>query len=301
MSTIGIIGGGNVGANAAFFLAEKDVADVVLYDIQEGMAEGKALDLIEASPIRFYQTKVSGTSSIEDMLDTDVVVVTVGSERKPGMQREELFNENKAVINDIAGTLSGYKGVVIITTEPMDATTTAFVRKSKLSPRRVMGLGTCLDSTRLRYLIARELSMSFEGVSAMVIGRHTGEMIPLPSYCRVSGVPVASLIQENRLEAIIEEMKKSGDRIVDLAQRSAAFYGPAAVISDLAEAIIRNTRRILPVSHLLSGQYGIDGVAMSLPAVIGKNGIEKTLVPILEDDQKRALAASAKSIRSVVG
>ena len=301
MGTIGIIGSGNAGANTAFFLAEKAVADVMLYDLQEGVSEGKALDMMEAAPIRAYQTKISGTNNIEDVLGSDVIIIAAGSARNPGMRREDLFGENKSVIDDIAKALGGYNGIGIVVTEPVDILTTEFIRKSGLPPGKVMGLGGSLDSARLRYLIARELSISFEGVSAMVIGRHSSDMLPLPAYCRVGGLPVNTLISEKRLNELFDETRKAGDTIVDLAQRSSAYYGPAAVASDLAEAIIRNTRRIISVSQMYSGQYGIEGVAMSLPAVIGENGIEKILTPVLDDNQKRLLAASAEAIRSIAG
>ncbi len=301
MGTIGIIGSGNTGANTAFFLAEKAVADVILYDLQEGVSEGKALDMMEAASIRYYETKISGTNSIEDILGSEVIILAAGTPRKPGMLREDLFNKNKPIIDDVAKTLRNYSGIVIVVTEPVDILTHEFVRKSGLPPGKVMGLGGSLDSARLRFLIARELSISFESVSAMVIGRHSSDMVPLPAYCRVSGLPVKTLMSEERLVALFEETKKAGDLIVDLAQRSSAYYGPSAVLSDLAEAVIRNTRRIISVSQVWNGQYDINDVAMSLPAIIGTNGIEKTLTPVLDDDQKQVLATSAKAIRSIVG
>ena len=301
MGKIGIIGSGNAGANTAFFLAEKAVADVELYDIQEGVPEGKALDMMEAAPIRAYQTRVSGTNSLSDILDSRIIIIAAGTARKPGMRREDLFEENRSVIDGVAEGLSGYRGIVVIVTEPVDILTTYFIRKSPLPPAKVMGLGGSLDSARLRYLIARELTISYESVSAMVIGRHSHDMLPLPAYCRVGGLPVTTLIPESRLKALFDETRKSGDLIVDLAQRSSAYYGPAAVASDLAEAVIRNTRRIISVCQMFKGQYGIKDVAMSLPSVIGENGIEKTLTPILDDDQKRVLTRSAEAIRSIVG
>lgn len=300
MATIGIIGSGNLGANTAFFLAERNVADVVLYDIEEGRPEGKALDIIEASPIRAYLSKVSGTNSMENIFNAEVIIIAAGSVRKPGMQREELFSENRPAIGKVAAALRAYKGVVIIATEPVDSLTTLFARDCGLSAAKVMGIGGCLDSARLRYLIGRELSMSFESISAVVIGRHSKDMIPLPAYCRVSGIPVKTLIAAEKLETLFDELKISGDAIVEMAQRSSAYYGPSAVISDLAEAVVRDTRRIMSVSQMLSGQYGIEGVAMSLPAVIGRNGIEKTLTPVLDDAQKRILTGSAQAIRSAI-
>jgi malate dehydrogenase len=298
MGTIGIAGSGNVGANTAFFLAERGVADIVLFDVQDGISEGKALDMMEAASIRDYQTSISGTNEIKDLLKTDVIIIAAGTARTPGQKRDDLLDDNLPVMEGIAGTLKGFKGIVIVVTEPVDILTTVFIKKSGMAPARVLGLGGFLDSERLRFLIARELSISYENVSAMVIGRHSDDMIPLPDYCRVSGIPVTTLVSGDRFAAIVEETRKSGDVLVELAQRGSAYYGPAAVASDLAEAIVRNTRRVISVSQMWTGQYGIDGVAMSLPSVIGKNGIEKTLEPVLDEEKKRSLAESAEAIRS---
>jgi malate dehydrogenase len=301
MAKIGIIGSGNVGANTAFFLAERAVADVMLFDVQEGLSAGKTLDMMEAAPIRGYQTKLSGTDRLEDILDADILIITAGSVRKPGMQREDLFSANRPILSDLASSLSGYAGIVIIVTEPVDLLTTAFAKESGLPPDRILGLGGFLDSTRLRYLISKELSISTESVSAMVIGRHSDQMIPLADYCHVSGVPVAALLDDEQLRGIFEETKNSGRLIVDMAERASAYYGPSAVASDLAESIVRDTRRIISISQMWTGQYGIDGVAMSLPAIIGRKGIVEVMEPILTDEQKAILKDSANTITSIVG
>lgn len=300
MAKIGIIGSGNVGANTAFFLAEKGVADVVLYDVQEGLSTGKTLDMMEAAPIRGYLTKLSGTDNLEDILDSDILIITAGSVRKPGMKREDLFAENRQILAELASALSLYEGIVIVVTEPVDFLTTAFVRDSGLPVERVMGLGGFLDSTRLQYLIAKKLSVSTENVSAMVVGRHADEMIPLPAYCHVSGIPIDALLEKDELDNLFDQTKKAGSLIVDLAERASAYYGPSAVASDLAESIVRDTRRIISVSQMWSGQFGIENVAMSLPAVIGRGGIEKIMEPKLSDEQITQLKASADTILSVI-
>ena len=301
MATIGIIGSGNVGANTAFFLAEKAVADVILQDVQEGLSTGKALDMMEAAPIRGYQTSISGTDSIDDILTTDIIMVTAGSVRKPGMKREDLFEANRTVIVDIAKSLSGFKGNVIVVTEPVDFLTTLFAKESGLDETRVLGLGGFLDSTRLQYLIAMELGVAMENVNALVIGRHADAMIPLPAYCSVSGIPVAKLVESERLDEILDKTREAGSLIVSMAERANAYYGPSAVASDLAEAMVRDSHRILSVSLMFSGQYGIEGVAMSLPAVIGRSGIERVLEPVLSDEQRGVLVDSAEAIRTVLG
>lgn len=300
MAKIGVLGSGNVGANTAFFLAEKNVADVLLYDVQEGLSTGKALDMMEAAPIRKYQTKIAGTDTFADVLDSDVIIVTAGGVRKPGMKREDLYDANKDIIAEIAGSMKSFTGTVIMVTEPVDFLTTLFLRESGLPSNRVLGLGGFLDSTRLRYLIAKELGVSMENVTALVVGRHADSMLPLPNYCKVSGIPVATLIEANRLTEIFEETRRAGGLIVDLAEQASAYYGPSAVASDLCEAIVRDSRRIVSVSVQFTGQYGIDGVAMSLPVVIGREGVVRILEPALSDAERTHLVDSADSIRSIV-
>lgn len=300
MAKIGVIGSGNVGANTAFFLAERQVAHVVLYDVQEGLSTGKALDMMEAAPIRNYQTRITGTDTIEEVLDADVIIVTAGGVRKPGMKREDLYEANREVIASLAAQMKQVSGVVVMVTEPVDYLTTLFLAESGLPETRVMGLGGFLDSTRLRYLIATELGVSMENVTAMVIGRHADSMLPLADYCKVSGIPVATLIEKQRLAEIFEETRRAGGLIVDLAERASAYYGPSAVASDLSAAIVNDTRRICSVSVKYTGQYGIAGVAMSLPAVIGRSGTVRVLEPNLTDEQRRTLTDSAETIRTVV-
>jgi len=297
---IGVIGSGNVGANTAFFAAEKGTDHVLLYDIRQGLSTGKALDMMEAAPIRGYRTKISGTDSLQDVKGADVILLTAGAVRKPGMQREDLFAENREIILGLARELEGVQGVVVIVSEPVDPLTTVFIRESGLPAERVMGLGGFLDSTRLRYLIARELAVSMENVTATVIGRHSDAMMPLSGYCCVSGVPVDRLIPAERLEALFDETRKAGGLIVDMARRASAYYGPSAVAADLAEAMIQDTHRIASVSLYFGGRYGIRDVAMSLPAVIGRRGIEKVLEPRLSADQEEHLVRSAAEVRQIV-
>jgi malate dehydrogenase len=301
MARVGIVGSGNVGANTAFFIAEKGVADVFLYDIEGGSATGKALDMMEAAPIRGYRRSVHSTDQLQVIGSSDVVLIAAGAVRKPGERREDLFDENRPVIEELAGSLSGLNPKVVVVTEPVDLLTTLFIRESRLPPNSVMGLGCLLDSMRLKHLLARELEVSPEKVTALVIGRHSDAMIPLLPYCRVSGIPVSHLIPEKRLGELLEETKGAGDLIVRLAQRTNAYYGPAAVATELTEAILTDSRRVLPVSLLFTGQYGIEGMAMSLPVVIGWKGTEQVLTPTLTGEQETLLRESADFIRSTVG
>jgi len=300
MANIGIIGSGNVGANTAFFIAEHNVAHVVLYDIQEGLSTGKALDMMEAAPVRGYDVRIQGTDRLEHVLANDIIIVTAGSVRKPGMQREDLYSENAGIIRELAKSISGSSAKVIMVSEPVDMLTALFVEESGLDRRQVMGLGGVLDSTRLRYFIAHELGVTTENVQATVIGRHANAMIPLSRYCTVSGVPVAQLMPSDRLEELFEETRNAGNLIVDMAQRASSYYGPSAAATELAQAVNMNTGRIMTVSMMLRGEYGIEGVAMSLPAVIGRNGIEQVMLPQLTDAEQQKLTASGEDLKNMM-
>lgn len=300
MANIGIIGSGNVGANTAFFIAERNVAHVVLYDIQEGLSTGKALDMMEAAPVRGYDVRIQGTDRLEHVLANDIIIITAGSVRKPGMKREDLYGENAELIRGLAKSMAGSAAKVIMVSEPVDMLTALFVEESGMDRRQVMGLGGVLDSTRLRYLISQELGVTTENVQATVIGRHSDAMIPLGRYCTVSGVPVAQLIAGDRLEALFEETRNAGNLIVDMAQRASSYYGPSAAATDLAQAVNMNTGRIMSVSMMLAGEYGIDGVALSLPAVIGRNGIEQVMLPRLTDEEERKLKSSAEDLKTIM-
>jgi malate dehydrogenase len=293
---IGIIGSGNVGANTAFFLAEKGVDHVLLYDIQEGMAQGKALDMMEAAPIRGYRTTLRGTDKADEILDCDVVIITAGAVRKPGMPRDELFQENRKIIEEYAQKITKPDTKVLIVSEPVDLLTTLFTRASSLPPNQIIGLGGVLDATRLRYLIAEELSVAMENVAAQVVGRHTNDMILLKDYCCVSGISIDNFMSSEKTDELFELTRNAGGLIVELAGRASAYYGPSAVAAELAEAICLDTGRLMSVSHVLSGQYGIADAAVSLPCVINKNGIAKVVEPNLSSDEVGVLKKSADGI-----
>ncbi len=302
MSFVSILGSGNVGANTAFFIVEKGITDVLLVDVQAGLATGKSLDMMEAAPIRRYRNRLSGADSIEAIRGSETVVIAAGAGRKPGMKREELYERNRDLIRDLASRIPRLapQGNVILATEPVDPLTTLFVRESGIDPRRVMGLGCLLDCTRLRYLIARELSVSAENVSALVIGRHSEDMIGLPRYCGVSGVPLPHLLPPERIAGLLRETARAGDLIVELARRSSAYYAPSAAAAELADAIHMDLKRIFPVSLMLSGEYGLQGAALSLPAVIGRQGILRVLTPALTPEERERLARSAEQVRRIV-
>ncbi len=300
MTQIGIIGSGNVGANTAFFIAEKGTASTILYDVQQGLSEGKALDMMEAAPIRSYAVHLSGTESFDVIKQCSILIITAGSVRKPGMKREDLFSENLPVIKEIAANLKGSDAKIIIVSEPVDLMTTVFVRESGLDPKKVMGLGGLLDAVRLKYSLAKKLKISAENIVTTVIGRHGDRMIPLARYTRVSGVPVQQLLSSEELNDLFARTRRAGDLIVDMAVKASSYYGPSAAAADIAEALYRGSRRILPVSVMLEGQYGIDGVALSLPCVIGSGGIEKILEPALSREEEETFRSSAEELHEIL-
>ena len=297
---IGIIGSGNVGANTAFFLAEKGVDHVILYDIREGLAKGKALDMMEAAPIRGYRTAIRGTDNLEEVLDADIIIYTAGVARKPGIKRDDLFKENLPIVRTFAEQIKKPETIVIIVSEPVDVLTTVFTEVSNLAKNQILGLGGVLDATRLRFLIARELGVSMENVAAQVVGRHTDDMIPLQSYCCVSGMSIDNFLSPDQIKDLFEQTREAGHLIVEMAGRASAYYGPSAVAAELAEAIMMDTGRVLSVSHVLSGEFGISNVALSLPAVIGRTGIRRVVVPDLVGEQISALTRSAQIITQTI-
>jgi malate dehydrogenase len=302
MARVSIVGGGNVGANAAFFIAEKGVTDVLLVDIQQGLSRGKMLDIMEAAPIRRYRNTLSGSDTLADITGSQLVVVAAGAIRAPGMRREELLAVNAGLIRDLAPKIARLapESTVLIATEPVDSLTTIFVRESGMPRTRVIGLGGILDSTRLRALIARELNISMEVVSAMVIGRHSDDMICLPRYCSVSGVPLPLLLAQDRIAAIVEETRTAGDLVVELAKRSSSYYAPSAAVAELADSIHMNLNRVFSVSLLLDGEYGVRNVALSLPALIGEQGVVRILTPELTDEEKAVFLESARRITAAL-
>ncbi len=302
MARVSIVGSGNVGANAAFFIAEKGVTDVLLIDIKEGLSRGKALDIMEAAPIRRYRNSLAGSDSLADIQGSQMVVIAAGAIRSPGMRREDLYSVNAPLIGSLAPEVArrAPDSVVVMATEPVDSLTALFTLRSGMPRARVLGLGGILDSMRMRALVARELDVSMEIVSALVIGRHSDDMICLPRYCSVSGVPLPLLLSNDRIEAIVAQTRSAGDLVVELAKRSSAYYAPSAAIAELADAVHMNLSRIFPVSLVLEGEYGIRDASLSVPAVIGEKGVTRILTPELTREEKETLAQSAHLIATVV-
>ena len=303
MPQVSILGSGNVGANTAFFIAETGVEDVLLHDVQEGLAAGKALDMMEAAPIRKYRNRLRGAASLEEIAGSEIVVLAAGRVRRPGMKREDLFAENRALVAELAPRVASLApdAVVVVATEPVDPITLEFTRASGFPRERVLGVGGCLDATRLRFAVARELGVSMEDVSALVIGRHAASLIALPRYCSVAGVPLPRLLSAERIQALIEEVAGAGDLIVQMAQRSSAFYAPSAAVADIVNAVHMDLGRVLCVSVELQGEYGLRGVALSLPAVVRRGGVRRVLTPRLTDEELARLQASARELALIGG
>ena len=303
MHYVTVIGSGNVGANTAFFIAEKGITDVALYDIREGLATGKGLDMMEAAPVRRYRNRIWPAPSLDVVAETETVILAAGAVRKPGMEREDLFQDNREIVAQLAPEIGrkAPQAKVLVATEPVDMITAEFLRLSGLDRKQVMGIGGCLDVTRLRYLIARELGLSPENISALAIGRHSRDLIVPLRYCSVSGLPIEALLSGEQLERIVEDTRGAGDLIVSMAQRASAFYAPSAAVADVVDAIHMNLRRVLCLSVLLQGEYGIEGVAMSLPVVVGSGGVERVLTPALTPEETKLLEASARQLSSILG
>ncbi len=299
MANVAIIGAGNVGSNTAFFIAERNIGGVLLYDLDAGAARGKALDMMEAAPIRGYQYSIDALDSIEQTRESRMVVIAAGAGREPGMKREDLYARNMPIVDDLAAQLRDYDGVVLIATEPVDLMVMRFHQQSGLPRTRVIGLGGALNSARLRHVLSRCLNITTENISATVIGRHSSAMIPLLEYSRVNGIPVTVLLDEETRERVIQETRTAGDLIVEMSQRASSYYGPSAVAADIAQAVLWDTHRIMPVSFVWDGYYGVSDVAMSLPVVLGRDGIERVLEPRLDKERTSALVESARELEKI--
>lgn len=302
MKKVSIVGGGNVGTNTAFFLAENGTASVTLVDIKEGVPFGKSLDLMEAGPLRGYDTTIRGTNAIAEIEGSDVVVIAAGRVRKPGEQRIDLYLDNAAVVRGICADIKKYapNAVVVNLVEPVDSMTLVAQEALGFDRKRVLGVGGLLDSTRLRHAVAHALKISPREITALVVGPHRQSMVVLRDSIRVAGIPAVYLLGADRLETLIEEVRTAGDTILQMAQHSTAYYAPSAAAQKLIEAICRDTHDVLPVAFRLEGEYGIKGVVVSVPAQIGLAGVEKVLPAPMSDHEKQAFAAAAQELQAAI-
>lgn len=299
MSKVTVIGSGNVGATVAQYVAEKDIADVVLIDIIDGMPQGKGLDLAEAAPVHGHDRKLFGTNDYNDTKGSDVVVITAGIARKPGMSRDDLLKTNASIVQSCAreALKQSPDAVFIVVTNPLDVMTYLCWQTTKLPHNRVIGMAGVLDSARLQAFIGMELNMSVQDIRAMVLGGHGDLMVPIPRYSTVNGVSITELMTPERVEALCKRTRDGGAEIVALLKTGSAFYAPGLSATVMVEAVLRDQNRLLPCAVLANGEYGLNDVYVGLPTVLGKGGVKKVVEVKLGDDEQAALKKSADSIR----
>ncbi|RLB86637.1 MAG: malate dehydrogenase [Deltaproteobacteria bacterium] len=298
-----VVGAGNVGATAAMRLAEKELADVVLIDILEGVPAGKALDLTEAAPIEKHDSKILGvTNDYSHAKGSDIVIVTAGVPRRPGMSRDDLLSTNMGIIRDVTKEIAAVAPdtILIIVSNPLDAMCYVALKTSRFPKNRVMGMAGVLDSARFRAFIAMELNVSVENTHAFVLGGHGDTMVPLPRYSTVAGIPITELLPPERIEALVERTRNGGAEIVALLKTGSAYYAPASAVVEMAEAILKDKKKILPCAAYLEGEYGIEGLFVGVPVKLGKEGIEEIIEIKLTEEEDAALKRSATAVRKLV-
>lgn len=297
-----VVGAGNVGATTAQRIVEERLADVCLIDVVEGVPQGKALDLAEAAPLMRHDFAIVGTNDYADTADSDVVVVTAGLARQPGMSRDDLLLKNGAIVRSVVQQAAVYSPncVLIIVTNPLDAMVHVALQASGFPRERVIGMAGVLDSARFRAFIAEELGVSATDVTAFVLGGHGDTMVPLPRFSTVAGIPIPELMTPDRIEAVVSRTRDGGAEIVALLKTGSAFYAPASSALLMVDSILNDRRRVLPCAVLLTGEYKIDGLVMGVPVVLGAKGMERIVEVKLTVDEQSAMAASAASVQGLV-
>jgi malate dehydrogenase len=303
---VSIVGAGNVGATCAHWIAAKELADVVLVDVVEGIPQGKGLDLLEAMPIEKRDVSVAGSNDYALTANSDIVVITAGIPRKPGMSRDDLLQTNFKIMSDVVAKVveQSPESVLIIVSNPLDAMAQAAFRQSGFNRERVIGMAGVLDSARFRAFIAAELNVSVENVTAFVLGGHGDTMVPLPRYSTVAGIPITELIAPGRLEAMVKRTRDGGAEIVKYLKTGSAYYAPSAAVTEMAEAILKDKKKILPCAAYLQGEYGIDGYFIGVPCKLGAAGLEQIVQIKLTAEEDAALkksAAAVKELCAVIG
>jgi malate dehydrogenase len=299
---ISIIGAGFVGATAAHWAAEKELGDIVLVDILEGIPQGKALDLYEAAPIEGFDSRVIGTNAFEETKDSDVVVVTSGVARKPGMSREDLLATNKKIIESVVAQVvkASPNAILIMVANPLDTMTYLAVKRSGLPKERVMGMAGILDTGRFKAFISMELGVSVEDIQSLILGGHGDEMVPLPRYTTVSGIPLAQLLPMQTIDRLVDRARKGGGEIVNLLKTGSAYYAPGAAAIQMVEAILKDKKRILPCCVYLDGEYGLKDICFGVPVKLGAKGVESIIQLDLTSEEKALVAKSAESVKKSI-
>lgn len=301
---ITVVGAGFTGATAAFLAAQKELGDIVLVDIPqaENPTKGKALDMAEAGPVLGFDANIIGTSDYEETADSDVVIITAGIARKPGMSRDDLVQTNQKVMKSVTKEVVKYSPntTIIVLTNPVDAMTYTVYKESGFPKERVIGQSGVLDTARFRTFVAQELNLSVKDVTGFVLGGHGDDMVPLVRYSYAGGIPLEKLIPQDRLEAIVARTRTGGGEIVNLLGNGSAYYAPAASLVEMAEAILKDQRRVLPSIAYLEGEYGFEGIYLGVPTVLGANGIEQIIELDLTEGEKAALSKSVESVKAVM-
>ncbi|MFJ7726960.1 malate dehydrogenase [Neobacillus sp. NPDC097160] len=301
---IAVIGAGFTGATAALMLAQKELGDVILVDIpsQSKPTKGKALDMLEASPVQGFNAKITGTSNYEDIQDADLVLITAGLPRKPGMSRDDLVATNEKIIKEVSEKVKKHapNSYIIVLSNPVDAMTYVCYKTTGFPKNRVIGQSGVLDTARFNTFVAQELNVSIEDISGFVLGGHGDDMVPLVRYSYAGGIPLEKILSPERIEAIVERTRKGGGEIVNLLGQGSAYYAPAASMVQMAEAILKDKKRILPSIAYLEGEYGYSDIYLGVPTILGGNGIESVIEIPLTNEEKSALDQSVHSVQQVM-
>jgi malate dehydrogenase len=296
-----VVGAGNVGATTAQYIVERELADVVLTDIVDGLPQGKALDLLQAGPVHGYDCRITGANDYEPTVGSDIIVITAGLARKPGMSRDDLLLKNAEIVGGVVTETARRSptAILIVVTNPLDAMAQLALRRSGFPKHRVIGMAGVLDSARFRTFIAQELDVSVENVTAFVLGGHGDTMVPLPRYSTVAGIPITELIPKDRLAALVTRTANGGAELVTLLKTGSAYYAPAASVVEMVEAILRDKKKVLPCAAYLEGEYGVKGLFVGVPVKLGRRGIEQILQITLSPDESAALGRSAAAVREL--
>lgn len=299
---ITIVGAGNVGATTVQLIAQNGLADIILYDVAEGIPQGKALDIAEACPLWGSPVSVKGTNKYDDTVDSDIVVITAGFPRKPNMSRDDLLYANAEVIRSVSAGIAKTSphSIIIVVTNPMDAMAQLAWKTTEFSCKRIMGMGGVLDAARFRAFIAWELNVSPKDVEAMLLGGHGDQMVPLPRFTTVKGIPITELIKKKGVDALIHRTRSGGAEIVGLLKSGSAYYAPAAAVLQMVKAILHDEKRLLPCAVYLNGEYGIKDLYVGAPALLGKEGVEKVIEVKLTKEEKAQFRESCASVRKLI-
>lgn len=300
MRKITMVGAGNVGATAVQIIAQKELCeDLVMIDVVEGMPQGKGLDMWESAPLFGFDTRVQGSNEMADMKDSDLVLITAGLARKPGMSRSDLLDKNAAIIRSIVESVVQHApdAIIMVVTNPLDVMTYLAYRISGFGRERVFGMAGVLDSARLCSFVAMELGISVKDIQTIVMGGHGDSMVPLPRYTTVAGIPIAQLMDEAAIESVVQRTRKAGGEIVGLLKTGSAYYSPGASLAEMVEAVVKNKKRLLPCAAILDGEYGLTDVCAGVPALLGQGGMEKIIEISLEPSEIDALKKSAEAVK----